>query len=395
MAIIRCPECGHEISDKAPVCPSCGVEIAGKVITCPECGKVYFSDLTECPQCHHSTQRKNNEGISESLKKDVLQQVDEKQQIIPNNDSQCESINNENEQSEAENTSKHSNNKLIVIIVAIVALIVIGICYYFYRSAQEDREAQAYEFAMHSNDPQVLQNYLDNYLDAPEEHIDSIQTHLDLLKQVSQDWKNALVSGSRSALEQYIIQHPDSPFKVIAMHKLDSIDWQNANHQNSIEAIEVYLEQHPDGEYVDAANNAIKALNSKNVQPEEKQMISSTFNSFFQSLNNRDENALTSTVSPILTNFLGKSDATRVDVVTFMNRIYKSDVSSIKWQSLGDYAINKKDIGNQNYEYVVNFSAMQSVTYADNTSNDVKYKINAKINGDGRISEFNMIKILE
>ena len=27
MAIIKCPECGHQISDKAPVCPSCGVEM--------------------------------------------------------------------------------------------------------------------------------------------------------------------------------------------------------------------------------------------------------------------------------------------------------------------------------------------------------------------------------
>ena len=42
MAIIKCPECGHQISDKAPVCPSCGVEIAGKVIKCPNCGEVYF-----------------------------------------------------------------------------------------------------------------------------------------------------------------------------------------------------------------------------------------------------------------------------------------------------------------------------------------------------------------
>lgn len=395
MAIIRCPECGHEISDKAPVCPSCGVEIAGKITTCPKCGKVYFSDLAECPQCHNKTQIEYNNDISEPLKKEVQQLVDEKLQAIPNNDCKMDNNGNENEPNKLENGNKHSNNKLIVSIVTIVALIVIGICYYFYHSAQEDREAQAYEFAMHSNDPQVLQNYLENYLDAPESHIDSIQAHFDLLKKVSQDWTNALMSGSRSALEQYIAQYPNSPFKSIAIHKLDSIDWQTANQQNSIEAIEMYLEQHPNGEYVDAANNAIKTLNSKNVQPEEKLMISGTFSTFFQSLNNKDEDALTSTVSPVLTKFLGKSDATRIDVVTFMNRIYKSDVASIRWQSLGDYTINKKDIGNQNYEYAVSFSAVQSVTHVDNTTNEMKYKITATINNDGRISELNMIKILE
>ena len=52
MAIIKCPECGHQISDKAPVCPSCGVEIAGKVIKCPNCGEVYFKVQEMCPNCH-------------------------------------------------------------------------------------------------------------------------------------------------------------------------------------------------------------------------------------------------------------------------------------------------------------------------------------------------------
>lgn len=40
--IIKCPECGHQISDKAPVCPSCGVEIAGKIVRCPNCGEIHF-----------------------------------------------------------------------------------------------------------------------------------------------------------------------------------------------------------------------------------------------------------------------------------------------------------------------------------------------------------------
>ena len=44
MAIIKCPECGHQTSDKAPVCPSCGVEIAGKITKCPYCGEIYFKN---------------------------------------------------------------------------------------------------------------------------------------------------------------------------------------------------------------------------------------------------------------------------------------------------------------------------------------------------------------
>ena len=54
MAIIKCPECGHQISDRAPVCPSCGVEIAGKITRCPQCGEIYFNDSDVCPNCNHA-----------------------------------------------------------------------------------------------------------------------------------------------------------------------------------------------------------------------------------------------------------------------------------------------------------------------------------------------------
>jgi len=52
MAIIKCPECGHQTSDKAKTCPSCGVEIAGKIVKCAHCGEVYFKSDGLCPRCY-------------------------------------------------------------------------------------------------------------------------------------------------------------------------------------------------------------------------------------------------------------------------------------------------------------------------------------------------------
>ena len=51
--IIKCPECGHQVSDKAPICPNCGVEIAGNIIKCFHCGKLYIKEEKQCPFCHH------------------------------------------------------------------------------------------------------------------------------------------------------------------------------------------------------------------------------------------------------------------------------------------------------------------------------------------------------
>ena len=51
MALIKCPECNKEISDKAKVCPNCGVEIKKeKIQICDECG-TENSNSKICTKC--------------------------------------------------------------------------------------------------------------------------------------------------------------------------------------------------------------------------------------------------------------------------------------------------------------------------------------------------------
>lgn len=403
MAIIKCPECGHEISDKAPFCPSCGVAIAGKVVECPKCGKVYFSELSECPQCHYKKPVADKTPIVENdnaVNTQETEKTTEVEIVKPkevNNEQPVGANNPEEANDENLKTPRNSsrNNKIIIGAVVAIVAVVIGIGCYFYYSIQSDKELQAYNYAMASNDPQVLQSYLDQYSDAPEAHLDSIQSHLDLIKKTQQDWTNVMISNSKSALEDYIAQHPDSPYKAIAIHKIDSIDWQTAQQQNTVEALELYIEQHSDGEHVEDANQMINSLNSKTIQPEERLMVNSIYGGFLKSLGDKDEEALTSFVNPLLTNFLGKTNATRSDVVTFMHKIYKSDVKSMAWKSLGDYTINKKNVGANQYEYLVAFSAIQTIVGQDDNATEVRYKITSTLNNEGRISDFNMIRLAE
>ncbi len=49
MALINCPECGKQISDKAKVCIHCGFELNFE--KCPECGAPLFSADTVCRNC--------------------------------------------------------------------------------------------------------------------------------------------------------------------------------------------------------------------------------------------------------------------------------------------------------------------------------------------------------
>lgn len=374
--MIKCPECGHEISDQAPYCPSCGVAIKDKLTKCPACGQVYFKDQPACPKCGHPTNgQTENAGINTPA-------------TVTENTSATVTENT--------TTPTKRNNLLVAAVSVFAALLIGGICYFFYHQSSVERENQAYEYALSSTDVQVVQNYLDTYMDeASEEHIQNMEKHLSELKQSDEEWTNALVSGSKSALEQYLEQHPDSPFKSLAIHKIDSIDWAAAQAANTVEAMETYLEQHADGEHVDEANQNIKGINAKTVQPEDKLMVRSIFDSFFSSINNKDEDAVTSAFGSLINSFLGKTNATRNDVVTFLHKIYKTDIASMDWSTVGDYTINKKEVGDGQYEYSVSFTAGQNVSHTDGTNVQNKYRISAKINPDGKITDLNMVKLLE
>lgn len=55
MALIKCPECGNEISSNAKSCVKCGCEI----YCCPECLGVYTEPSDVCPECGFVFKKKN------------------------------------------------------------------------------------------------------------------------------------------------------------------------------------------------------------------------------------------------------------------------------------------------------------------------------------------------
>lgn len=409
MAIIKCPECGHQTSDKAPVCPNCGVEIAGKIIKCPYCGEIYLKSEVVCPHCHKSAPNKNdnfsenynaesNDISAFNSEQNPYDNIGNKFNINTpnetNNNSETVIYDTNVNQNDDNNVPKRKNNKTIFIVSIIIALLALGVCYYFYENAQKNKEEEEYRFALNSEDPMILQEYLNNFKDAPQEHIDSINVRLQRISQLDKDWTNALISGSKSALTEYLKIHPDSPHKQEALDKIDSIDWAQCSKLNTSEAYQIYMDNHTDGNYYEEALVALKKIKANEVSLEERQAISNLFHNFFVSINERDENGLISTVSDYV-NFLGKSNATKEDLIFFMNKLYKQDIQNMLWSISSDYNIQKKEIGDEQYEYSVSFMANQKVEKADNSSSVNKYKINSRVNPDGKIIEMSMTRINE
>lgn len=396
MAIIKCPECGHQISDKAPVCPNCGVEIAGKVTQCPNCGEIYFRNEDSCPNCHRPTTARRQETQPAEAMPTVAEVSSSLTPPPPPTSRPACPATDEASNHTTDNTPKKKSHAALIA-AFIIALAICGVCFYFYNQAKDNKEREAYEYAMTSNDPMVLQSYLDTYrADAPEEHIDSIQSHLAMLRQQDQEWTNVLVSGSKAALEDYLAKHPDTPHRGEINNKLDSLDWVDAQRQNTVDAYQEYQNSHPEGAHIDEAAENIKKVKSKEVQPEERARLNDLFRKFFQSINSRNEDRLTDQVEDVLASFLGKDGATKSDVISFMHKIYKEDVTNMNWHLANDYTIQKREVGEDEYEYQVQFSAKQNVEYSDASKNsETRYKITATVSPQMKISSFNMVKIVE
>ena len=68
MALIKCPECGKEISDKAEKCPHCGkiLQTKQKNIICPECKEILNENEKVCHKCGYPVLNKKTIKKSKS-----------------------------------------------------------------------------------------------------------------------------------------------------------------------------------------------------------------------------------------------------------------------------------------------------------------------------------------
>jgi hypothetical protein len=402
MAIIKCPECGHQVSDKAATCPSCGVKISGNVMECPECGAVVFKDQALCPDCHCPLQgnasakepspgsQTGMDGLNGASRLRVPAEDTTSEQLPP--------ISDGGEKGAPTGGNSHKKVYMSIVVTVVVVLIVGFVGMYFYNKSQSNGELEAYETAMGSSEPAVLQNFLDLYKDAPAEHRDSIQAHLDLLLQADREWTNIVLSGSKTAIERYLQMHPESPHAKEAKIKIDSLDWVAASKANTPDAYQAYIDAHSDGLYIDQAKNGLDKASALQVTALDKQNMSQIFESYFNALAGNDVDALTSTIANVMDNFLHKANATKNDVVSYMRKLHsETGDGALEFRTNNDWKIEKSEMADgSGYEYTVTFSVDQKTPGKDGgESSIVTYKVEAKVSSDSKITTLNMKRMVQ
>lgn len=377
--IIKCPECGRQVSDLAGTCPSCGIAIAGNITKCAHCGGTMLSNQDVCPNCLEPVYQKETRQQNET---DAIATQQSAQVPVP----------------EVPKPKKKSHRGwwATLIIALVIALGVVFVGYYFYQHTQQQNEQYAYENAINSSEPAVLQNFLDIYVTAPQAHRDSVAAHLEMLKLIDLEWQNAVATRSKTALLKYVQLHPESVHITEAKLLVDSLDWIVAANENTLNSYKNYMENHSDGLHYDDAKMNYDRLNERIVSPAEEQMVSQLFNNYFSSLAKDDENGLLSTLGTVVRTFFNRQNVTKADVVMYMKKLHEAaDITGMNFLLNNDWKIDKiENIDTGVMEYAVTFSVDQRIDRTDPEQERLAtYKVSAKVSPEGKIVDLNMKKV--
>lgn len=217
MALIECPECGREVSSRAPMCPYCGVII--------------------------------NEDVYQDNKENK-----KKQQEKP--------VKKKNDSDDGKKKPRKKISWWVWILVACFAIVLLYAVGYFYIQDKKSEKIELlYKKALESQDSFVIQNFLDEY---PDEISDAQRKKLlgkmNQLNHIAEEWDDACRTESIVELKAFIRNYPNNPHAKEAEIKIDSIDWQHALNKNTPEAYRTYMNQHSDGDYYDEAERRIDLL---------------------------------------------------------------------------------------------------------------------------------------
>ena len=416
--IIKCPECGHQVSDKAPICPSCGVEIAGHLIKCSYCGEIYLKEDAVCPNCHHSASTdnsvneddvktepvkddsQNNGDYSESETSSVelvvsAESIEEEPRLdgTPTQDTlTIESPSNDTEVSTDDVIVKpesKNNNHTPLFVSLLIALVICAVLLFFYKRGNDNHEAEEYKIALKSNNRQVMEQYLEDYPNAPLIHINSIR---DLLKQTQQnndEWGRVIQQNTIASYKAYLETHPNTPYKNEILKRGEELYWNEVVNQNTEAAYLGYREKYPKGIHVKEADEKLKIMLDNTSTPSEEKVAVSAVRQFLQGLNSKSTSKIEGVTASSF-NFLGAGGATIADVSKYMReKLYQADVKEITWQlgTVLNATTDKSDDGTTVQKITIP-ARLEIVREGGKGSN--KYTIKAQIE-NGKITAINWI----
>lgn len=362
--ILNCPECGHVVSDKAPVCPGCGVEIAGHVRKCNHCGNFYLDEQTVCPHCQKSTLPTASANPLPSaptqperpiVVKPIVEVVEEPTVVnehtsnvydhsatgpSPTRAYEPEPVYHDTKQQivveeadEEDDDEEESHSKSIFVISFLIAAVILATLLYFYKDATDRQLANQ---------------------EAETAKTDSIEKATENDREPAE--ATTVMTTATDTIKPQVVEAKTDPQK---------------------EEVKEVKEEKKESAETDKTQNTTISEN-------EKQKAFMAVRRFFQAVNSKNEGNLRASTTDILTSFKGKSNASKMDVIGFMKDLYQADVTNLNWHLSPVTSAKKLEKDNQKAEYRITLPARRVIERGD-VKSERHFTVTATVTSDGKV----------
>ncbi len=320
MALIKCPECGHEVSDYAPHCPSCGVSIAGNITICPDCGKVLLKKEKNCPNCGCVLDASDAPAVHKPVS------PYRQERVAGSTDS-------------GRHGKGRSSAWKVVVVLVIIAAAGGGGFYYYMNKLHEDQVAQAYNALQTSFDTADYERFLSDYPDSPFNA--DVKSRLETLKNISAKWSETVMSASKDDFVRFLADYPNSAFDEACKSKIDSFDWADANAENTALSYQKYIDEHPQGRYVAEAKAGKDNIDRMTVSYPDKSAVRSLVAMYLTALTANDTETLSQTTAGRLYE----------ESVGFMSKLHGEN-AKVSFAAVAPAFVSKAPNPNTEYVYI-------------------------------------------
>ena len=315
--LIKCPECGHVVSDKAPVCPNCGITISGD-------DDNIIKETVESTKLHSSIH--DNTYKDEVIGTPVYETSADKRKQYDNNDEENDS-----------NEGNSSSGLTTILVSLVIAGVICAAGLYFYKDMMDRKNAEkAHKTEQKSNTRQ------DN---TPKTNVTIVRDTI------------------KAGLPQKEEEQDEEETKEETIETETALESKKAQESN---------EKHP-------------------LTQADKDSATKSLRRFLIAINSKDKAALSSYVTSRLTNFNGKSGATRIDVQQYMVDLYQADVKNLNWHINDVSEVTLHETADGKISHKIKSDCTLDIE-REGGHYKPRYTISATIDSDGKISAMNISK---
>ena len=271
MSLVKCPECGREVSTLATSCPHCG---------CP-----LGAQAARQPKVPNSPQKKTN---------------------------------------------GHAVATIVVVSIVIVTLAAAAAWHLFFRGSDNVDERTAYNTILRYQNAgqldslaEALNFYFDTY-NPDAYHYSQLKELNDRFFAERTDWQTAEATLTLASVRHFLDVHPDGLYLSQARTKLDSLSFIEATQSDTREAYEHYLTQFPQGRFVADVRQKMNELDNVELTTEEETSINGILDAHFNALADNNRAAIETTLAPVVSSYIGKANPELEDIYAYMQRVHSS-----------------------------------------------------------------------